>query len=323
MKVSVAMPTYKRLPQLKRAVSDVLSQTFTDWELVVSDDEVGEDGETWMWLQNLAQKDARVRVIKNKGARHGQIYNVNSACRATHGEWIKPFFDDDRMLPDCLAEFVRIAESDLAKSRNVVMIGARAQQWRNGVHVSDEKSFVRHPIEVIAAEDTLRAMCLLDNWNGRTPTHVFMRGDVVREGALMVENSDFKHPLDVRWFSRILMHGAFAMTDKVLVGECQGEVQSGTSELWKEEGFVTEELRKIYSEVFDLAKRDKCWPAKRVVDSLRCGTRGVYHLRQKQFKLAVKYLALMLRSVSGLFLTAKWLLRQILPGRFTATRRYY
>ena len=42
MKVSVAMPTYKRLPQLKRAVDDVLSQTYKDWELVISDDEEGE-----------------------------------------------------------------------------------------------------------------------------------------------------------------------------------------------------------------------------------------------------------------------------------------
>lgn len=323
MKVSIAIPTYKRLPQLKRAVEDVFAQTYSDWELVVSDDEVDENGETWEWLAKLAQRDTRVRVVKNKGARHGQVYNVNSACRATRGDWIKPLFDDDRMLPNCLEEFVRVVESSIAKEQNVVMVGARAQRWRNGAYVGDEKNFLRHHVEVVSGKDTLKAMCLLDNWNGRTPTHMLMRGDVVRNGALMVEDGEFKHPLDVRWFARVLLHGAFAMTDKVLVGECQGEVESGTSELWKEEDFVSEELRRVYAEVYDLAKKDEMWPSKQAIDSLRCGTRGVYHLKKRQLRSAVRYLMLMIRNPYGVCLTGKWLLRQLRPGCFTATNRCF
>ena len=50
MLVSVLIPTYKRLQFLKCAVEDVLVQTFKDWEIVVSDDEVGE-GEVLLSLE--------------------------------------------------------------------------------------------------------------------------------------------------------------------------------------------------------------------------------------------------------------------------------
>lgn len=318
MKVSVAMPTYKRLPQLKRAVGDVLAQTYKDWELVISDDEEGE-GETWKWLQELSLRDGRVRILKNTRGKHGQIYNVNSACLATKGEWIKPFFDDDRMLPNCLEDMIAVAEK--CKELDVVMVGCRAQKWRSGEHVGDDKDFTKGRVEVIDKRNVLKAMCLQDNWNGRTPTHVLMKGDVVRGGATMVEDALFKHPLDVRWFSRVLEHGAMAFTNQVLVCECQGEVASGTSELWKEEPFVTEELRRVYAEIQSRIVPPYEKVSARVVDSVRCGTRGIYHLARHQFSSGLKYLLLMLRSPTGIYLTCKWLFRQARPGFFPATER--
>lgn len=322
MLISVAMPTYKRLPQLKRAVDDVLAQTWKDWELVISDDEVGDEGETWKWLQDLAAKDSRVKILKNKRGKHGQIYNVNSACFATNGEWVKPFFDDDRMLPNCLEEFAKIAESDLIKDNNVVLIGCRAQRWRNGINVGDEKNFVRHGVEVIPQGDALRSFCLLDSRNGRTPTHMFMRGDVIRAGVGMVEDAQFKHPLDVRWYGRLLEHGGYAMTDRVLVGECQGEVASGTSELLKEEPFVTEETRYVYREVWE-RNHDASWPSWRSIDGLICGVRALYHARHGQWRSFAKYLLRVFMSPSAPIHISKWLLRQLRPGHFAAVKRVF
>ena len=37
--ITIAIPTYRRLPMLRRAIESVFAQTFTDWEMVVSDDE--------------------------------------------------------------------------------------------------------------------------------------------------------------------------------------------------------------------------------------------------------------------------------------------
>ena len=323
MRISVAMPTYKRLPFLKKAVADVLAQTWTDWELVISDDEV-DAGETWKYLEDLAKTDSRVKILKNNRGKHGQIYNVNSALSACTGDWIKPFFDDDRMLPTCLEDLVSVATNETVIRENVVMIGCRAQKWRNRIHVGDDENFTRHSIEIIPQDQVLKAMCLLDNWNGRTPTHMLMRGDIIRSGATMVEDAAFKHPIDVRWFGRILEHGAFAMTDKVLVCECQGEVASGTSELWKEEAFVTDELRCVYcDEIWGRAKKDKSWPSKRTVDGIVSGVRGIYMLKIGQKSNAFKRISRAVMIPSAWSRVIKWCLRKSFPGEYTATKRVY
>lgn len=322
MRISVAIPTYKRLPQLKRAVDDVKRQTYTDWELVISDDEEGE-GETWTYLCALAAADDRIKILKNTRGGHGQAYNVNSALLACTGDWIKPLFDDDGLLPDCLAELVKVVNGSLAKETGVVMAGCRAEKWRNGIRVGEDANCTTHGLEVVTAQDTHLAMCLLDRWNGRTPTHVMVRGDIVRSGALMGEDGFVRHPLDVRWFGCILAHGAFAMTDKVLVCERQGEVESGTSQLRREERVCTEENRKVYLEIWDRAARDARWPSRLAVDSLVCGIRGLYHLRRRQFAWAIRYLFLMLRSPRGCVLTFRAFRAFMHPDRHSATERRF
>lgn len=323
MLISVAMPTYKRLDLLKRAIGDVFAQTWQDWELVVSDDEEDDAGETWQYLQELARRESRVKILKNTRGRHGQVFNVNSATLATSGEWIKPFFDDDRMKKDCLESFAEIAGSTIIRENNVVLIGCRAERWRDGKFAGEDPDFAAHDVEVIGEKDARLAMCLFDRWNGRTPTHMMMRGDVVRAGATMVEDGAVKHTIDVRWFGRMLEHGAFAMTRRALVCECQGEVESGTSQLWREEGRMTEDNRRVYLEIYDRAQKDSRWPSRSAIDSELCGVRAAYHLKKRQFALGLKYAALALRSIAGVRLAVKAMRRIAHPGRYPATDRIF
>jgi glycosyltransferase involved in cell wall biosynthesis len=90
----------------------VFTQTFVDWEIVVSDDETP-SGEAWSFLNSLARADARIRAIKNDGP-HGAVSNHNLALRASCGEWIKPLHDDDVLKPNCLEVVARIVSQDLA-----------------------------------------------------------------------------------------------------------------------------------------------------------------------------------------------------------------
>jgi glycosyltransferase involved in cell wall biosynthesis len=62
---------------LRRAVESVFAQTFTDWEMVVSDDETP-SGETWNFLEALGMSDARVRPVRNVGP-HGPSFNHSKA----------------------------------------------------------------------------------------------------------------------------------------------------------------------------------------------------------------------------------------------------
>jgi len=317
MLVSVLIPTYKRLQFLKRAVEDVFAQIFSDWEIVVSDDEVGE-GETWKWLKEVAAKDQRIRIFKNDGPKHGQVFNVNNGLKECRGDWIKVLFDDDRMLPECLEKMLAAAR----RVPGVAMIGCRAQKWRNGVHVGDEKDFAKGDIDVISKDDCQMAVLKFDRWNGRTPTHMLIRNDAIRAGALMPEDGRYNVPVDVVWFSKILNVGSYVMMRDVLVQQREGEVASVTSGARADEQNLDKELFLAYRDVYDALHqaKKKCitW---RAVEGEINGIRGIYHLKCGRFGLGLKMILKMLKSIRAPFLTLRWLLQESFPGHFPATNR--
>ena len=71
-KISIITPAYNCEKYLPDAVKSVLSQTFTDWELLIIDD-CSKDN-TYRYMKKLAEKDKRIRIFQNK---------VNSGSAAT------------------------------------------------------------------------------------------------------------------------------------------------------------------------------------------------------------------------------------------------
>jgi len=319
MKISVAMPTYKRLSLLKRAVADVQAQTFANWELVVSDDEK-EPGETWAWLQELAKSDQRVKVFRNIGENHGQIWNVNNALRQCTGDWVKPFFDDDRMHPNCLAKMLEVAECYPAAA----MIGCRAQKWRSGQYVGDDKNYTRHSIEVVRQEDCRRAIFLYDRWNGRTPQHMMIRRSAIEAGAVMPEDEKYQVPVDWIWFSRVLDHGDYVMLADVLVEQHEGEVSSVTSNARADELAFDEELQGAYYDIWEETPEDlRAGIHARDVNAEICGVRGFYHLKRGCYVVGMRMMLQSFRTWRGPLLVVRWLLQETFHGRFNATYRAF
>ena len=318
MKISVMIPTFRRPDFLKRAVENVIAQTYDDWELVVSDDDVCEESETWQWLVTVAREDARIHPVKNVGPKHGQVYNVNNGLRATRGEWVKVLFDDDGLLPNCLARFAEVAQ----RFPEAALIGCRGQTWRNGVHVGDEPNYQSAPIEVIRREDALLSLCLFDRWNGTTPTHVLVRGDLVRSGCGMVEDDKFKMAVDVRWFARLFARGDHIVISDVLVQQRQGEVGSLTSECWADASILDDEDLRVYEEIFNESfPHDKRWPTLRQMLAMIGCIKAVFHLRRLRIKNAVRMAMYGGMSLKGMCLSARFFLQKACPSRFAATPR--
>lgn len=95
--VSVILPTWNRLPLLRKAVDSVLAQTHRDFELIVVDD--GSTDGTRDYLESI--EDPRVRPI---GLEHrGDLTSARSAglCHA-RGEWVAFLDSDDLWLPEKL-----------------------------------------------------------------------------------------------------------------------------------------------------------------------------------------------------------------------------
>lgn len=90
MPISIVMPTYNRSEFLKQAVDSVQSQSYSDWELIISDD--GSKDDTRAYLSTLA--DPRIKV-HFQPANLGQFGNLNFLFSLASHDIAQILCDDD------------------------------------------------------------------------------------------------------------------------------------------------------------------------------------------------------------------------------------
>jgi glycosyltransferase involved in cell wall biosynthesis len=103
--VSVCIPLYNGAEYIRETIESVLAQTFSNWELVITD-----DGSTDGSDQVVASfSDPRIRYLKNPG-QLGVEGNWNRCVNEGRGIYRKLLCHDDRLHPDCLARQVEVLE---------------------------------------------------------------------------------------------------------------------------------------------------------------------------------------------------------------------
>jgi len=105
--VSVIMPAYNAEAYLGRAAESVLSQTFTDLELLIVDD--GSSDRTVEVARRLADRDRRVRVLQQSNAGPGPARNTGFGAAA--GRLLAFLDSDDEWDATFLAEHVAILDA--------------------------------------------------------------------------------------------------------------------------------------------------------------------------------------------------------------------
>lgn len=100
--ISICLPNLNTARYLPERFESILSQTFTDWECVVSDN-FSDDG-SWEIIQSYAQRDPRIIAEQAPRDPQGMYPNWNNCLRRARGKFIYIATSDDTMLPDCLAE---------------------------------------------------------------------------------------------------------------------------------------------------------------------------------------------------------------------------
>jgi len=101
--ISICIPAYKRIEFLRRLLDSIAVQTYTDFEVIVSDDSPANDVEI---LCHLYMNKMALKYFKNNPAL-GTPENWNQAMRQANGSWIKLMHDDDWFShKDSLLKFV-------------------------------------------------------------------------------------------------------------------------------------------------------------------------------------------------------------------------
>lgn len=125
--VSILMPVYKTAPYLREAMDSMLSQTFTDFELIVLDDCSPDNA------GEILDSYTDPRIVRYKGEKNAGLSNVlNVGIGMARGKYIARMDSDDLSMPERLQIQVDYLEAhpdiDLV-SVGMQLFGAKDEVW--------------------------------------------------------------------------------------------------------------------------------------------------------------------------------------------------
>ncbi|MCF8360356.1 MAG: glycosyltransferase [Prolixibacteraceae bacterium] len=112
--ISIITPSYNASHYIEETIISIKNQTYTNWELLITDDCSNDD--TWDLLKQYALKDNRVKIFQLKKNSGPGVARNNSIKHAT-GRFIAFCDSDDQWKPDKLEKQVEfMLENDLGLS---------------------------------------------------------------------------------------------------------------------------------------------------------------------------------------------------------------
>lgn len=106
--VSVIMPVYNAEKYLSEAIESVISQSYSNWELLIVDD--GSTDRSLEIINKYVKKDERIQLIQNQTSKHGPGSARNCGMDQIHGKYTYFMDADDWVEKDLLQDTVALAE---------------------------------------------------------------------------------------------------------------------------------------------------------------------------------------------------------------------
>ena len=212
--VSICIPTFNRPELLNEAVQSCLNQTFSDFEIVITDNSTNDDS----YKLITAIGDPRIRYYKNDG-NIGAYANSVRALSLAGGKYIKWLMDDDLMRPGFLeltvnalethpSAGVAMAPMDLIDARGRRIIPRfyifRAMNYRYRYRVGDglvDRKTVLHDF-------------LVRDYPCCVPSGLLFRRELILHVGGLDPHADFAVDLDL--CMRAALHVDFYYIDQVL-----------------------------------------------------------------------------------------------------------
>lgn len=126
--VSIGLPVYNGEDYIESAIDSILSQTFTDFELIISDNASTDATESI--CRQYARDDSRIRYVRTPDNR-GAMWNFNEVFRHATGKYYKPASHDDLHAPQflgrCLDVFREAPSSVVLVYPQTLLIDSRGE----------------------------------------------------------------------------------------------------------------------------------------------------------------------------------------------------
>jgi Glycosyl transferase family 2 len=165
--VSVGLPTYNRAGLLKQAITSVLAQDYSNFELVISDNASADD--TQRVCEDFCARDSRVKYIRhptNEGPR-GNFLEVLGRSR---GEFFICLGDDDWLD----ASYVSRCTQELMENPDYSLVCGRAKYYQDGQFLADGAAV--NLLQDCAEE---RVLAYYEQWSNNPAFYGVMRRELV------------------------------------------------------------------------------------------------------------------------------------------------
>lgn len=198
--LSVVIPLFNKEKQIEQTVISVLSQAFSDFELIIIN-----DGSTDASLEIVSQiKDDRIRIISQPNS--GVSFARNRGISESQGEYIFFMDADDLLLPGAFSVL------DDVEKTNVIVAGFIQTNQEGMVTrqvINKIDGIVEYPFKAFCHRDILLRM-----------GNFFIQRDFVDKiGGL---RTDFSLYEDLEWNIRILKHATVLSSTSIILNYNRG-----------------------------------------------------------------------------------------------------
>jgi glycosyltransferase involved in cell wall biosynthesis len=229
--VSICIPSYNNLELFKKCFNSVWEQTFTDFELIVSDDSTNNEIESFL----RSHTDKNFKYFHHKSPL-GSPSNWNFAIEQCHGKYIKILHHDDYFSSNhSLNLFMKAMES------NPNAVFGFSQTWVN--HVSDNSKFLHKQ-----SKNQLNRI-------KTDPEFLFYRNVIGAPSAIIFKNikdltfnASYKWLVDVEFYIRVLKkYSNFVQIQEPLVTTNHGVEGQITGELLEQKQIILQENLNLFA----------------------------------------------------------------------------
>lgn len=213
--VSIILPTFNRVNYVVKAIQSILSQNYSDWELIIWND--GSEDNSEEVINSF--KDERIKYYHD--VNHGKSYALNRAIELSEGEYIAFIDDDDQWHENKLNLQIKIFSK--YPEVDILFTDFNNMNLSTGEKGSGFEQTIQGLERLIVNEIDDDLFIIEDNFpEGITITNFILPSSTVLRKAVLQKvgqfNEELRNSLDLELWWRIYLHGfSFAYLKKILV----------------------------------------------------------------------------------------------------------